>query len=117
MVLANRRVCPIFRFPVKSREVRPHRSSAQQLIHTLWDRLYAAEPTLEGALSFFRDVTGQVGDVWCCCNGPAGLFGIQLDPDIEVICVWTEAWAAELGSWCDNAIAEAISAVREAMGR
>ncbi len=63
--------------------------------------LYVTFPSLKGKFKFFRDVKNNSDDIWSICeiNKP---FGVQLDPDIECICIWDTDWHDEIGSWIDN---------------
>lgn len=77
----------------------------------LHDRLYAARPALRGAFRFFRDPGTR--DLWSVCDPGGASFGLQLDPDIEVICLWSHAQAEELGAWWPDPVAKAIERIGE----
>ena len=75
-------------------------------------RLYSEYPALRGRFRFFRDPSTD--DVWSVCEIADCSFGVQLDPDIEVICLWDESdWFDEIGTWKSDPIAYAIETIRE----
>lgn len=76
-----------------------------------FERLYAAHPRLRDRFRFFRDV--HTDDLWSVCDATSRHFGIQLDPDIEVICLWDADYQDEIGSWHEDPVAYAIDEIRE----
>lgn len=76
----------------------------------LYSRLYVEHPTLRGRIRFFRDP--RTDDIWSVCDTGACSFGIQLDPDIKVICLWdTNGWFDEIGTWNADPVARAIDEI------
>jgi hypothetical protein len=63
----------------------------------LFPRLYAVLPSLRGRFRFFRDP--GTDDLWSVCEVGPHSFGLQLDPDIEVICLWDVGYHEEVGCW------------------
>ncbi len=75
----------------------------------LFEMLYARNPHLRGHFRFFRDL--QSDDLWSVCDWNGKSFGLQLDPDIEVICLWDEMGSEELGSWLDDPVGAALERI------
>jgi len=76
--------------------------------------LYSALPSLRGSFRFFRDP--ETNDLWSVCEISPRPFGLQLDPDIEVICLWDASYHEEIGYWppqLSNPVAYAIDKIRE----
>lgn len=79
---------------------------------TFHARLYSEYPALRGRFRFFRDLSTD--DVWSVCETEDCSFGVQLDPDIEVICLWDgSGWFDEIGTWKSDPIASAIEKISE----
>ncbi|MES2469060.1 MAG: hypothetical protein V4675_17270 [Verrucomicrobiota bacterium] len=75
-------------------------------------RLYSEYSAVRGRFRFFRDPSSD--DIWSVCDRGDYSFGVQLDPDIEVICIWdTSGWFDEIGTWMSDPIAYAIEKIRE----
>lgn len=74
-------------------------------------RLYQVHPSLKGKFRFFRDQATE--DVWSVCETPNFEFGVQLDPDIECICIWDETWHDEIGNWVNDPIEFAIGIITQ----
>ncbi len=74
-------------------------------------RLYSRYPSLHGRFRFFRNPDTE--DVWSICEYGTFVFGVQLDPDIEVICIWDAAWFTEIGAWAPDPVEDAIKTVAE----
>jgi hypothetical protein len=73
-------------------------------------RLYSEHPSLRGRFRFFRDPSSD--DVWSVCETGDYSFGVQLDPDIEVIFLWDgSGWFDEIGTWKSDPIAYAIEEI------
>jgi hypothetical protein len=89
-------------------------SQAMQRYHgfcsSFFERLYSDLPALKGGFHFFRDAAAN--DIWAIFDGHDAGFGVQLDPDIEVICLWNKSQSEEIGSWVDDPIADAIERIR-----
>lgn len=77
----------------------------------VFEILWAAHPHLRGGFHFLRDP--QSDDVWSFCTTSNRDFGLQLDPDIEVICLWDGAESIEIGTWAVDAFADAVAWVTE----
>jgi hypothetical protein len=57
-------------------------------------------PDIFSCLRFFRSVTYQTADVYATYETAEKAFAIQLDPDIEVICLWNNDIShTEIGTW------------------
>ncbi len=63
-------------------------------------------------LKFYRSKSHQIEDVFCVCEGLGQDYGIQLDPDCEVICLWDEATHIEIGYWSEDEYIESIDFIR-----
>ena len=77
-------------------------------------RLYVTLPSLRGCFRFFRDPRSD--DLWSVCVVAPHPFGLQLDPDIKVICLWNVAYGEEIGCWppqIPDPVAYAIDKIRE----
>jgi hypothetical protein len=72
-------------------------------------RLYDRCPSLRGRFRFFR--APDVEDVWSIYEDERLSFGVQLDPDIEVICIWDTSWFIEVGAWATDPVETAIKSV------
>jgi hypothetical protein len=81
----------------------------------MFTRLYEALPALQGRFRFYRDP--RTSDLWSVCETEGRSFGLQLDPDIEVICLWNaEDAGEEIGHWppdITDPVAFAINRVRQ----
>jgi hypothetical protein len=89
-------------------------SRHEAFAHKLFGLLYEALPALRGRFRFYRDP--QTSDLWSVFDTPGHSFGLQLDPDIEVICLWNAGAAEEVGHWppsIPDPVAFAIRRVRE----
>ena len=64
-------------------------------------------------LRLYRSISYQVDDVFCICEGLGHDFGIQLDPDCEVICLWDEIIHIEIGNWSNDEYREAIDFIKD----
>lgn len=76
----------------------------------LFDCLFAEMPNLAGKFRFFRDP--GTNDIWSICEDGSSAFGVQLDHDIEVICLWNSSGFDEIGTWFDDPISQAIERIR-----
>jgi hypothetical protein len=76
-----------------------------------YGRLYAVHPALRGMFRFFRDPSTD--DIWSVCETSDCSFGVQLDPDIEVICLWDGSWHDEIGTWILDPVDYAIKKIGE----
>ena len=74
-------------------------------------RLYAEHSTLRGRFRFFRDPSTD--DIWSVCETEDYAFGVQLDPDLEVICLWDTGHHEEIGTWISDPVAYAIKKIDE----
>ncbi len=72
----------------------------------VFDALFESHPQLRGGFQFFRDPHSK--DVWSYYSGNVREFGLQLDPDIEVICLWDGSESTEIGTWADDPVADAV---------
>lgn len=68
-------------------------------------------PSLAKSFKFYRNTDGT-DDVWAICQQGPIQFGVQLDPDIEVICVWNETEQEEIGDWQPPPIQYAIEWIK-----
>ncbi|MCE2596673.1 hypothetical protein K6Y31_17940 [Motilimonas cestriensis] len=59
-------------------------------------------------LKFYKSKTYQDEDVFAICEGLGHDYGIQLDPDCEVICLWDGNTHIEIGTWSENEYEESI---------
>ena len=66
---------------------------------------------LSGKFRFFRD--RSTDDVWSVCDTADCSFGVQLDPDIEVDCLWDAGWHDEIGTWVTDPVAYAIKEISD----
>ena len=76
----------------------------------LFPRLWRECPHLRARFTFLKETTTD--DVWSVCERGPWSFGIQLDPDIEVICLWNTEVSEEIGDWGEDAVAQALAALR-----
>lgn len=72
-------------------------------------QLFLKFPKYEQFFCFFRD--NQSDDVWAICETTDLEFGVQLDPDIECICIWDSDWHDEIGAWLPDPVGYAIKTV------
>ena len=77
----------------------------------VFDALWLAHPQLRDGFQFFRDPRSD--DIWAFRTAGNREFGLQLDPDIEVICLWCDSGAVEIGTWADDPITDAVAWVTE----
>lgn len=77
----------------------------------LFSRLFSTHHAIRNQFRFFREITTD--DVWAVCEIPRQSFGVQLDPDIECICIWDESSHDEIGTWIDDPVGFAIGVVCE----
>lgn len=77
----------------------------------LLPRLLAMAPALGQYIRCFRDADTR--DIWAICDSPWGIFGVQLDPDIEVICLWDADGQEEIGTWAEDPVGNALARIRE----
>lgn len=73
----------------------------------VFDALFESPPQLRGGFQFFRDPRSD--DIWSFCSASVRKFGLQLDPDIEVICLWDGSESTEIGTWADDPVADAVA--------
>ena len=78
-----------------------------ELYHRMADTL----PECFAALRYFRADDHQTEDSFAICD-IAHPFGIQLDPDCEVICLWDSQTHIEIGTWSADPYAEAFDFIR-----
>lgn len=77
---------------------------------TLFAELYRHFPSLTGQVRFFRD--GELPDVWAVCGTGPSAFAVQLDPDIDVICLWNARLQEEITAWNPEPVAHAMARIR-----
>ncbi|MCC3157087.1 hypothetical protein LJ737_07545 [Hymenobacter sp. 15J16-1T3B] len=65
-------------------------------------------PSVFNCLRFFRSMMHQTEDVYATYETTEKAFAIQLDPDIEVICLWNDDMQTEIGDWYEEPNAEAL---------
>ncbi len=70
-------------------------------------------PELYSNLKYYRAIAVQTNDVFAVCENIANEFAIQLDPDIEIICIWDEKNSIEIGDWATDEYQEAMSFIEE----
>ncbi|GAA3924479.1 hypothetical protein [Hymenobacter algoricola] len=78
-------------------------------------RLEARFPGFISKLRFFHPQEYQSEDVWAVYEDASVQFGIQLDPDCEVIVLWNKnpENSIELGTWWDDASDIAIRYIEQ----
>ena len=76
----------------------------------LFNSIYKKYPKLKGVFKFFRDPGTQ--DIWAICETSEFSFGVELDPDIEVICLWNGSDFEEIGTWQENPEEYAIERIK-----
>ena len=76
----------------------------------LYPRIWRHYPHLRSHFTFLKD--RATDDVWSVCVRGASSFGIQLDPDIEVICLWNSEGGQEIGDWEADPVTAAFDALR-----
>ncbi len=77
----------------------------------VFDQLWKLHPQLRSGFQFFRDPRSE--DLWSFCTTAKRHFGLQLDPDIEVICLWDGNESTEIGTWAIDPVADAVAWVTE----
>jgi len=80
----------------------------------VFEQIYFAIPSLKGRFTFFRDTA--TNDLWSVCYMTPRNFGLQLDPDCEVICLWDSECHEEIGYWppqLTEPVSYAIEKIRE----
>jgi len=77
------------------------------LFRILWKR----HPELRGRFVFLKDECSD--DLWSFCNLDSSPFGIQLDPDIEVICLWNTDVGEEIGDWETDPVGAALESLEQ----
>ena len=55
----------------------------------------------------------QPTDSYALCENPYQDFVIQLDPETEVICFWSDSTRCEITSWSDNEYDEALKFIED----
>ena len=73
----------------------------------VFDRLEQDLPELFHRLRYYQATDVQTQDAFAFCTGDHP-FGIQLDPNCEVICLWDEATHVEIGTWSPDPEGDAI---------
>ncbi|PQO33437.1 hypothetical protein C5Y96_11375 [Blastopirellula marina] len=76
-----------------------------------FSELYNQLPSLARSFTFYRNTDGT-DDLWAICQQGPIQFGVQLDPDIEVICVWDKTTHEEIGTWQPQPIPYAIDWIK-----
>jgi hypothetical protein len=69
-------------------------------------------PTHYQHLTLYKSKYDQTGDVFAISEGLGHDFGIQLDPDCEVICLWDAKIHVEIGYWSNDEYKEAIEFIK-----
>jgi len=72
-------------------------------------RLFAERPGFERQFKFYRHE--KTDDVYAICDATPEAFGVQLDPDTEVVCVWDQGWFCEIGKWEPDPVRCAVEIV------
>ena len=80
--------------------------------HELYEIIRDEIPAAFAQLRFYRSDLHQTGDSFAVC-GLDRPFGIQLDPDIEVIVLGSEEARTEIGSWATSPYEDAINFIRQ----
>lgn len=78
----------------------------------IFNELFKELPKLSQAFKFYRNTDGTE-DVWAIHNSDNIEFGIQLDPNIEVICIWDDSYCEEIGCWVSDPIGHAINVITQ----
>ena len=83
--------------------------------NSLYSLLENELPEIFQQLVFYRedsnDITHQ--DSYAIYENETHPFGIQLDPDIEVIVIWTHDDHIEIGYWWEDPCAEALRFIKD----
>lgn len=80
----------------------------------LFNFLSKHNPDLFSRLRFFRSTRLQSEDVFAIYESGNNAFGIMLDPDCEVICLWNGTGIrTEIGAWSENEYEEAFAFINE----
>ena len=77
----------------------------------LYQRMADALPECFACLRYFQDDDYQTEDSYAVCEIEHP-FGIQLDPDCEVICLWDSQIHIEIGTRSSDPYAEAFDFIR-----
>ena len=112
MSISPRSVQPTIQFLDESEEQAFSRYTGFGL--AVFDELWRRFPEFRDHFRYFRDPRSN--DIWSHCKFAKREFGLQLDPDIEVICLWNESGSVEIGDWGDDPILLAIKWIEETVG-
>lgn len=82
----------------------------------LFDVMSAVLPRCYQGLKFYRAISHQTEDVFAICESVGHDFGIQLDPDCEVICLWDKSTYIEIGCWSEDEYSESIEFIKANFG-
>ena len=77
----------------------------------LYHQMATILPEFHAALQYFRADCYQTEDSFAVCK-IAHPFGIQLDPDCKVICLWDEEIHIEIGTWSTEPYEESFEFIR-----
>lgn len=69
-------------------------------------------PAVFEKLQFFRGIKYQPEDVYAIYDNRTHAFGIQLDPQCEVIVLWNKQIQTEIGAWSKDICEEAIGFIQ-----
>ncbi|WP_196161761.1 hypothetical protein [Reinekea sp. G2M2-21] len=78
----------------------------------LFEFMEAELPKHFQSLKFYRAKSYQTEDAFAICSGLGHDYGIQLDPDCEVICLWDGSAHIEIGYWSENEYRESIEFIK-----
>ena len=77
---------------------------------SIFELLWKEYPELKYHFTFLKDK--NTDDIWSFCEIEEHKFGIQLDPDTMVICLWDLEKGYEIGDWETNPEAKALSIIK-----
>lgn len=77
-----------------------------------FSELFKILPKIRDSFTFYRNTDGT-DDVWAIYHKGSVEFGVQLDPDIEVICVWDDSWHEEIGCWISQPVKYTINLITD----
>lgn len=69
-------------------------------------------PSVFNSLLFYRATIHQQSDVFAVCHWSQTNFGIQLDPECEIICLWDDSTQFEIGTWESNPSSAVMEFIR-----
>ena len=80
--------------------------------NAVFTELFNLQPQLRQSFSYYRNTDGTDA-VWAIFSNEKFEYGVQLDPDTEVICVWDDSWHEEIGSWIPDPVSYTVKLILE----